>query len=176
MPGAYDYGDAPDPFTTTGGRYPTKYENDGARHAIGSTTQILLGSTITGEANGTPTPDANGDHGDDGVTFDSATLPNRGKFNRNIFTSVTVTLSSPGYTDAWIDFNVDGDWDDPGEKILDAVRFGVGELTRTFQIKVPDSAPIPTIPTTTFARFRSSSRGGLVQQALLLMVKLKIMQ
>ena len=77
-----------------------------------------------------------------------------------------MTLSSPGYTDAWIDFNVDGDWDDPGEKILDAVRFSVGDLTRTFQIKVPDTAPIPAVPTTTFARFRSSGSGGLVPTGL----------
>ena len=169
MPGVQlDYGDAPDPFTTTAGRYPTKHENDGARHVLASSenTPILLGRTITAESNGTPTPDANGDSGDDGVTFDSATLPNRGKFNRNIFTSVTVTLSSPGYADAWIDFNADGDWDDPGEKILDTVRFNSGALTRTFQIKVPDTAPIPAGPTTTFARFRSSSTGGLIPTGL----------
>ena len=169
MPGVQlDYGDAPDPFTTTAGRYPTKHENDGARHVLASSANspILLGSTITADANGTPTPDANGDSGDDGVTFDSATLPNRGKFNRNIFTSVTVTLSNPGYADAWIDFNADGDWDDPGEKILDTVRFNSGALTRTFQIKVPDTAPIPAGPTTTFARFRSSSTGGLIPTGL----------
>lgn len=168
MPGVQlDYGDAPDPFTTTGGRYPTKHENDGARHVIApaGTTAILLGSTISADTNGTPTPDALGDS-DDGVTFDSATLPNRGKFNRNIFTSVTVTLSSPGYADAWIDFNADGDWDDPGEKILDAVRFNAGALTRTFQIKVPDTAPVPAVATTTFARFRSSSTGGLIPTGL----------
>ncbi len=167
MPGVQlDYGDAPDPFTTTGGRYPTKHDNDGARHVISSTSQYLLGSTITAELNGTPTPQANGDSGDDGVVFDSATLPNRGMFNRNIFTSVTVTMSSPGYTDAWIDFNADGDWDDPGEKILDAVRFSSNALTRTFQVRVPENAPIPVGPTTTFARFRSSSTGGLIPTGL----------
>ncbi len=168
MPGVQlDYGDAPDPFTTTGGRYPTKHENDGARHVLPApgSTGILLGSTISADSNGTPTPDAKGDN-DDGVTFDSATLPTRGKFNRNIFTGITVTLSSPGYADAWIDFNADGDWDDPGEKILDAVRFNSGALTRTFQIKVPDTAPIPAGPTTTFARFRSSSTGGLIPTGL----------
>ena len=168
MPGVQlDYGDTPDPFTTTAGRYPTRHENDGARHVLSSTTStsILLGSTITADANGTPTPDAKGDV-DDGVTFDSPTLPIRGIFNRNISTSVTVTLSNPGYTDAWIDFNADGDWEDPGEKILDAVRFSSGALTRTFQITVPATAPIPAGPTTTFARFRSSSTGGLIPTGL----------
>ncbi len=167
MPGVeLDYGDAPDPLSTTAGRYPTKHENDGARHVLGSITPILLGSGITADTNGTPTADALGDVGDDGITFDSDTLATRGKFNRNIFTNVTVTLSSPGYADAWIDFNADGDWDDPGEKILDSVRFTSSTLTRTFQVTVPAIAPIPAGPTTTFARFRSSSTGGLVPTGL----------
>lgn len=167
MPGVQlDYGDTPDPFTTTDGRYPTKHENDGARHVLSGTSQILLGSSVTAESDGQPTPMASGDGGDDGVTFDSATLPNRGMFNRHITTSITVTLSSPGYVDAWIDFNADGDWDDPGEKILDAVRFNSTELTRTFDVTVPANAPIPAGPTTTFARFRSSSIGGLIPTGL----------
>ena len=68
MPGVQlDYGDSPDPFTTTDGRYPTKHENDGARHVLSSTSQILLGTSVTADLNGTPTPLANGDSGDDGV-------------------------------------------------------------------------------------------------------------
>ncbi len=166
MPGVtLDYGDAPDPFTTTAGRYPTLQENDGARHVVSSTGSIILGTTLTGETDGQPTPGATGDSGDDGVVFDNNTLP-RGLFNRFVFTTVTVSVSSPGYVDGWIDFNADGDWDDPNEQVLDSVRFTPTTLTQSFQIKVPDTAPVPATATTTFARFRASSTGGLIPTGL----------
>ncbi|MEC8555201.1 MAG: Ig-like domain-containing protein [Planctomycetota bacterium] len=163
MPGvALDYGDAPDPFTTTSGRYPTQHENDGARHVVG--TDALLGATITAEPDGQPTPLGDGDL-DDGVTF-GANLLQPGVFNRNVFTSIDVTLSSPGFVDAWIDFNADGDWDDPGEQILRSERFDGSSLSQTFMVTVPSTSPVPNGPTTTFARFRSSTTGGLIPTGL----------
>lgn len=166
MPGVeLDYGDAPDPFTTTSGRYSTLHESNGARHVLGGPGSPLLGATATGERDGLPTPSADGDAGDNGVTFSSPTFP-VGLFNRNIFTTVTVTLSSPGSVDGWIDFNADGDWDDPGERILNAVRFNETSLTQSFQIQVPATAPVPATATKSFARFRSSSTGGLVPTGL----------
>ncbi|MGB7325807.1 MAG: hypothetical protein WBD31_13115, partial [Rubripirellula sp.] len=60
MPGVtLDYGDAPDPLSTTLGRYPTAHINDGARHVVGSTA--ILGATISADVDGTPTPNADGD-------------------------------------------------------------------------------------------------------------------
>ncbi|MEM7474060.1 MAG: Ig-like domain-containing protein, partial [Planctomycetota bacterium] len=163
MPGVtLDYGDAPDPFTTTTGRYPTQHVNDGARHVVTSST--LLGSTISAELDGQPTPLADGDV-DDGVVF-GTNLNTPGVFNRNIMTSIEVTLNNPGFVDAWIDFNADGDWTDPGEQILTSQRFDVSELTQVFQVTVPSTAPIPDSATTTFARFRSSSTGGLIPTGL----------
>ncbi|MFO1062601.1 MAG: Ig-like domain-containing protein [Pirellulales bacterium] len=165
MPGAeLDYGDAPDPFTTTGGRYPTERANDGARHVISQGT-AWLGTTADADNDGNPTPAADGDVGDDGVSFGSALNP-QGLFNRFITTNVTVTMNSPGYVDGWIDFNADGDWDDPGEKILDSVQFVSGNLTQTFAVTVPATAPVPLTATTTFARFRSSTTGGLLPTGL----------
>ncbi len=77
MPGVeLDYGDAPDPFVSTPGRYPTRHANDGARHAIGQNS-VLLGATVDGDGDATPTPNADGDNGDDGVTFGSQPQPNR---------------------------------------------------------------------------------------------------
>jgi hypothetical protein len=163
MPGVtLDYGDAPDPFTTTSGRYPTLHSNDGARHVI--STSALLGAGIDAEANGQPSAMANADT-DDGVVF-GANLNQAGVFNRHTLTPIEVTLSSAGFVDAWIDFNADGDWDDPGEKILDSVRFTDQSLTQTFMITVPATAPVPQVATTTFARFRSSTTGGLVPTGL----------
>ncbi|MGN6544443.1 MAG: Ig-like domain-containing protein, partial [Aureliella sp.] len=165
MPGVQlDYGDAPDPFTTTPGRYPTRYANDGARHAV-SQGVALLGSAIDAEDDGNPTPAADGDTNDDGVVFGSALNP-QGIFNRGIMTDVTVTLNSPGFVDAWIDFNADGDWNDPGEQILSSAEFRASTLTQTFHITVPANSPIPATATTSFARFRSSSTGGLLPTGL----------
>lgn len=163
MPGVtLDYGDAPDPFTTTSGRYPTQHLNDGARHVVGNTA--ILGATIDSETDGQPTPGADGD-ADDGVVF-GANLNEAGIFNKNIFTSIEVTMAGPGYVDAWIDFNADGDWDDPGERVLSSTEFTAQTLTQTFLVTMPSTAPTPLARTTSFARFRSSSTGGLIPTGL----------
>lgn len=174
MPGVeLDYGDAPDPLAATQGRYATQHVNDGARHVIvnpteggfgTSTLPVWLGSTIDAEVDGQPTAAADGDN-DDGVVFGTNfNIP--ALFNRNVETSIDVTVSNPGFVDGWIDFNADGDWDDPGEHILDSVRFGQANLSQTFMVTVPATAPELSGATTTFARFRSSSSGGLIPTGL----------
>ncbi|MFM7842964.1 MAG: hypothetical protein ACKPEY_01870, partial [Planctomycetota bacterium] len=42
-------------------------------------------------------------------------------FNENLDTIVNVTASGAGFIDAWIDYNQDGDWLDPGEQIIKSV-------------------------------------------------------
>lgn len=159
MPGVeLDYGDTPDPVSTTIGRYPTKHVNDGARHVLGNVA--ILGANIDSESDGQPSPGASSDTNDDGVVF-GANLSTPGVFNPNIMTSVDVTLNSPGFVDAWIDFNADGDWNDPGEQVLTSARFTADTLSQTFMVTVPVTAPIPASATTTYARVRSSSAGGL---------------
>ena len=164
MPGVeLDYGDAPDPLGSIHGRYATLHANDGARHVVGNVA--LLGSSISADADGQPTPLADGDSGDDGVVFGSI-LATPGAFNKFALTPIEVTLSSPGFVDAWIDFNADGDWDDPGEQILSSANFTASSLTQTFYVTVPATAPDATTNTRTFARFRSSSSGGLTTTGL----------
>lgn len=156
MPGVeLDYGDTPDPVSTTPGRYPTKHVNDGARHVIGDVA--LLGAGITADADGKPSPGASADTMDDGVVF--GTSP--GVFNPFVETSIDVTLNGDGFVDMWIDFNADGDWNDPGEQVITSARFTEDSLTQTFTVTVPATAPTPNGPTTTYARVRSSSTGGL---------------
>ena len=166
MPGvALDFGDAPDPFSTTRGRYATLQENDGARHTFSGGT-LRLGSLLDTEINGLPTPGANGDGADDdGISFVSISNPT-GIFNRNIFTDITVTVSAPGFVDGWIDFNSDGDWDDPSERVLNAVEFTAGALTRTFKVTVPTTTPVSAVANISYARFRVSSVGGLEPSGL----------
>ncbi|MEX0938829.1 MAG: NF038122 family metalloprotease [Pirellulales bacterium] len=135
-----DYGDAPSP-------YPTLTSNNGARHAV--TPELLLGSTVDGEENGQPSPSADGDGpDDDGVEF--------GTIEVNSSASATIATVGDGFVDAWIDFNQDGDWNDPGEQI--AASFAVeDEDDNIIAFSVPRFAQLGN----TFARVRLSSTGGL---------------
>lgn len=157
MPGVtLDYGDAPDPVQSTPGRYPTKHANNGARHVIGDVA--LLGAGITADADGQPSPGATADAFDDGLQFGASASAT---FNPHVETEFEVTLNSTGFVDMWIDFNADGDWNDPGEQVITSARFTDDTLTQTFRVSVPATAPVPNGPTTTYARVRSSSTGGL---------------
>lgn len=163
MPGTQlDFGDAPDPFENTNGRYPTLRSSDGARHVDSGIA--LLGSAASAERDGQSSPDALSDV-DDGVQF-GTNFQILNMFNRFIQTPITVTLSSPGYVDGWIDWNADGDWDDPGEQVFTSEEFSKDLLTRTFMVSVPVTAPEPASVISTFARFRSSTTGGLTPRGL----------
>ncbi|MDZ4850413.1 MAG: tandem-95 repeat protein [Pirellulaceae bacterium] len=289
MPGAtLDFGDAPDPFTTTSGRYPTLFSSNGARHVLGGQSEVQvvgwtagdpvvgtftlshgsvtlpvanrttpplpttataaqvqaalellptigvgnvlvelleqpsgspnvsyqitfrgllnlldvpqttialtsegviatpvssfeqttlegqsalrLGKHVTADSDGRPTSNATGDAGDDGVTFSQTIVPQSGlpipAFIRNVTTTVTVTASAPGLLDAWVDFNADGDWDDPNEQIVQSFEFIPGFLTQTFAIQIPANTPLPAAPTLAIARFRLSTEGGLLPTGL----------
>ncbi len=76
-------------------------------------------------------------------------------FNRNTVTEVIVTASADGLLDAWIDFNIDGDFDDPGEQILASQQVKAGQ--NTFEV----TPPADTVDGRTVGRFRLSSIGGL---------------
>ena len=62
-----------------------------------------------------------------------------------------------GLLNAWLDFNADGDWNDAGEQILTDVSIPAG-TTSSLAFTVPASA---VSNTTTFARFRFSTMGGV---------------
>ncbi|MGB7329055.1 MAG: tandem-95 repeat protein [Rubripirellula sp.] len=129
---------------------------------------------------------------EDGVVFTSDTNP-AGVLNRGVAMPIDVSVTGAGIVEAWIDFNADGDWDDPGEQVLPMVENATtqarrdelcpanltssvsnifadtGELnTRTFCIVVPATAPVPTGPTETYARFRVSREGNLTPTGLAL--------
>ena len=140
----FDYGDAPAP-------YPTLLADDGARHEV--VGDFFLGAGIDVDFDGQPTPLADGDDNDgfddeDGVVFNT---PLVGGFGGTI----TVTASATGQLDAWIDFNRDGDWNDPGEQIFVSRLLNAGANVLT--VNVPGTA----LPGPTFARFRFSSAGNL---------------
>lgn len=146
-PIVYDFGDALDPT------YPTVLASNGARHALGGA--LFMGSSVDVDADGQPTSDASGDDTDaegddeDGVVFNSLLIP-------GMATEAEIEVSAPGFLNAWIDFNNDGDWADPDEQIFTDEPVVTGLNPESFA--VPSNA---SSSTTTFARFRVDSTGGL---------------
>lgn len=110
---------------------------------------------------------------EDGVSFTSELNPN-GNLSKSLITPITVTVSGTGVLQGWIDFNADGDWDDPGEQIIvgtesEALFVDTGEpVERTFNVTVPAFATPPNNATATYARFRISREGGLGPNGLAL--------
>ena len=143
---AFDWGDAPDPT------YPTLMATNGANHLI--VPGVFMGASIDSEPDGQPDAAATGDDNDgnddeDGVVFTSQIMPGQPA-------SVDVTVSAPGFIDAWIDFLDNGDWADPGEQILVSVPVVAGLNSLIFSVPA-GIAPVSS----TFCRFRYSLAGGL---------------
>ncbi len=141
-----DWGDAPD------GPYPTLNASLGANHVI--VPGMYMGTLIDAEPDGQPNATATGDDlsnlpDEDGVFFG-------GPLTQGSSTGYTIVVSQTGKIDAWIDFNGNGSWLDPGEQILTAAPVNPGP-GNVFSVAVPPGA----MPGPTFARFRYSTVGGL---------------
>lgn len=110
-----DFGDAMD--RPTGGGYPTLLINNGARHAI--VPGVFLGQLVDAEPDGQPTLNADGDDlnpppgpdDEDGVTLPAL-------FVAGSVAQVQVSASVPGFLNAWIDWNANGTWVEPGEQVF----------------------------------------------------------
>jgi uncharacterized repeat protein (TIGR01451 family) len=170
-----DFGDAPeskDPNLTIPGGYPTNLAQNGARHIVNN--QVRLGDLIDAEGAAKSDIYAEGDDRDnqndeDGILFQGGftmvTLPDvvyggtmqRYEVRRNSSATFTPLANIQGRLSVWIDWNRDGDWEDPGELVVDDILVnGPPDYTQvTFQ--VPHGAQ----PGLTFARFRFSRLGGL---------------
>ena len=138
-----DFGDAPD-------NYPVLAADNGARHLPSALT---LGSTIDSDANGQPSPNADGDGTDDDGVLQVASVI--ALANTDTKSSFQITSSGSGRLDAWIDFNADGDWQDTGEQIFSNVVVSQGDQLLGFTVPAGSSTG------STAARFRLSSSGGL---------------
>ena len=140
---ASDFGDAPAP-------YPVTQANNGARHEVSGPT---LGETIDSEADGANSILAGGDGADeDGVVFGAV---NAGRTDASVVVKLR-NAALGGRVDAWVDFNGNGSWSDPGEKIIDSAAV-TNNTDRRFTFSVPANAAIGT----SYARVRVSTAGGL---------------
>lgn len=159
-PIALDFGDAPTAAQLgIAADYPVMLADDGARHAISS---LRLGALVDSEADGQPDAGALGDDlagqsDEDGVVWLTDLVVDPAGVS---LAGVEVTASEPGVLDAWIDFNRDGDWNDPGEQIFASYELSGGSERLHFE--VPSTASLGA----TAARFRVSSDGGLAPTGL----------
>lgn len=144
-PDGMDYGDAPDPA------YPTLSTSDGARHII--VEGMYMGSSIDSESDGQPNASGSGDDTDGSDDDDGIDIG--GDLTQGTSFSATITVSAPGFINAWVDFNADGDWDDADEQVCTDVAVVTGTNTATF------SVPAAATPGATFARVRFGSEQGL---------------
>ena len=143
-----DHGDA-------SSNYPVLRNDNGAAHVNDGVT--FLGNSVKIELDGQPSAEANGDDGtpndadniddEDGVTFIS-------KLDIGTTASVDVVASVPGYLNAWVDFNNNENWNDPGEQVFTDEFLNVGINNLSFVV------PINANTGVTSARFRFSSGGG----------------
>ena len=165
--------------------YPTTLRREGAFHitnqegffgAPADRTDTRIGATVDGEPQAQPSTEADGDdngnlYDEDGIRFGAGFVPVRAfseprdrlgvRSTYGLTPGANATFvplaNREGKMDAWIDFNRDGDWDDPGEQIADSITVSGGPNYTPITFKVPDTADLGW----TFGRFRFSLTGGL---------------
>ncbi len=136
-----DFGDAPDTYPTSGA--------DAAWHFL--SRDVYLGAEMPdSEMDGIPTPNADGDDlnhavdDEDGIAITGTASPGD-------LIGVHMTVHGEGYLHGWFDWNADGDWIDPGEKMGEIHYPGVPvEETIEVWLLVPPDAAIGN----TYVRFR----------------------
>lgn len=133
-----DWGDAPD-------TYGTLQANNGARHL--TSLIVRLGATVDGDADGQPGVLANGDDTDaEGDDDDGVTLPSALVLNTTA--NISIEASMNGYVNGWVDFNQNGNFNDPGELVFNQQAVTGG--TNALSFAVPASATVGN----SYARFR----------------------
>ncbi len=134
-----DFGDAMDSVMVAG--YPTLLVNNGARHLI--VPGVFLGAGVDGEPDGQPTPSANGDDMNlffPGIPFppgdeDGVVIP--APLIAGDTVQVLVTASVPGFLNAWIDWNANMNWIDPGEQVFVNQPLVAGVNSLTLNVPLP---------------------------------------
>jgi len=143
--GPVDFGDAPD-------TYGTLLPSGGPNHGI--VAGFSLGATVDGESAGQPSIGATGDGADE----DGVVLPSAGMLTACSSANITVTLTNTAGVatprlDAWIDFDGDGVFGDPRDRIATSLALTAGANI------VPVNVPCDAQSAATYARFRLSSTG-----------------
>ncbi|RRR71813.1 MAG: hypothetical protein EI684_10980 [Candidatus Viridilinea halotolerans] len=142
-----DWGDLPAPYNTLDA-------NGGPNHGI--TPDLRMGATVLPNLDGQPDDDANhpAHTDDDGVILPTlyTGLP------ANVVVTVTNTTGRDAFLYGFIDFNNDGRFDGPNERVVLPVASGVTDQPFTLIFTVPMTA---TFGSDLGARFRLSTDTGL---------------
>ena len=125
-------------------------------------TGVRLGATNTADAARYNSPTASGDSGDDGVTV--APL-----YQAQTGTATATVSGAGGFLSAWLDWNGNGVFSDPGEQAaVDVTDNSAGDTNPgTGSIKISFAVPATATITPTFARFRWSLQSGLNPDTLI---------
>ncbi|MCL3780373.1 HYR domain-containing protein [Prolixibacteraceae bacterium JC049] len=148
-----DYGDAPNSYSTLS-------SSSGPYHNI--VTGTYLGAGVSADSdgfgNGTDSGgDASDDTNDDGVTFNpSLNISGANIIEAGVTNTIRVNASVAGYVTAWLDLNLDGDFLDSGEKIIDNSSVSVGNTDLTFSVANTNKHGV------TYARIRYYTTSGQV--------------
>jgi large repetitive protein len=140
----HDFGDAPD-------SYRSLFASNGPRHAdmgpmLGSTRDIESNAASPLKGIGDDLDPLGGPDDEDGVVLAPFTI--------GLSTTISVTAASAGKLDAFVDWNRDGDFADPGETVLSSAPVVAG--VNALAIPVPASATLGP----TYAAFDSAQRAG----------------
>ncbi len=136
---SHDFGDAPDL------PYPTTKANGGASQRV--LVGFTLGGGIDADSGNLQNATATADGADeDGVQFIGSLVPGQVVIARVVHTRPPG--QNPGRLSAWLDWNDNGVWSDPAERIISHAALNPG--TNDFNVTVPAGAVIGT----TFSRFR----------------------
>jgi len=164
--GDMDYGDAPAP-------YPTLLADNGARHL--QNKDLYLGpeapdgSSLDTEDDGIPSAAATGDdadvYDDENGVFGLEGITPGMPLTLQVVSTDNVTTEG-AWLSAWIDFNRDGDWDDPDEHLEltgpnnkgYSVQLDSGSSVTSY---VTFDVPADAVPGDTYARFRFSTTENL---------------
>lgn len=123
----YDYGDLPDISTTTSSsNYQTSSANNGPAHLI--IEGLSLGTIVDTEPDGQQSLTATGDGNDEDGTALNANINWQPGAIINLPLSVTNTTGTQAELEIWIDWNGDGDFDDPNEFITNLSDDGAGDF------------------------------------------------
>ncbi|MEP0347863.1 Ig-like domain-containing protein [Rhodopirellula bahusiensis] len=156
----FDFGDAPI-------GYPVTLADSGASHDV-TAGGPFLGFLADAELDGVNSSEAkfddeNGSDDEDGVFFTSGVV--FAAADATLTGTVVVELQNAdplsNRLDAWIDFNRDGDWADPGEQIFTSFDLGTSDGGQVLSFAVPQDTGDNVVSGNTYARFRVSTLGGL---------------